>query len=172
MKTAERSRLTSAAQQARNDKRARARLEWLLAENFIGRDLYFTLTYRDAALPSRREGAAALVNCFLLDLRKHQTARGRGLKYVCTTEGTPGSARLHHHLVVNAAGRDIETIRSMWPFGDVVDVGQVSETGYAALAVHITKESMKSRPLGVKMWSSSRNLKQPAGHSRKAGSGA
>lgn len=172
MQNAERSRITSAAQQARNDKRARVRLERLLAENFTGRDLFFTLTYRDAALPSRREGAAALVSCFMLDLRKHQTAQGRDLKYVCTTEGTPGAARLHHHLVVNATGRDIETIRSMWPFGDVVDVGQVGETGYAALAVHITKESAESRPIGAKMWSSSRNLKQPVGHSRKAGSGA
>lgn len=170
MKNDEKPRKTSAAQQARNDKRARAHLERLLAENFTGQDLFFTLTYRDAALPSRREGAAALVSCFLLDLRKHQTAQGRDLKYVCTTEGTPGAAQRHHHLVVNAAGRDIETICGMWPFGDVVDVGQVGETNYAALAAHITKESTEGRPNGAKMWSSSRNLRQPAGDSRKAGS--
>lgn len=165
-------RITSAAQQAKNDKRARARLELLLAENFTGRDLFFTLTYRDAALPSRREGAAALVSCFLLELRKHQGARGQALKYVCTTEGQPEAARLHHHLVINAVGRDIETIRSLWPFGDVIDAGRVSETDYAALAVHITRESTEGRPIGAKMWSGSRNLKQPAGRSRKAISGA
>lgn len=164
-------RITSAAQQAKNDKRARARLELLLAENFTGRDLFFTLTYRDSALPSRREGAAALVSCFLLELRKHHTARGLALKYVCTTEGQPGAARLHHHLVINAVGRDIETIRSLWPFGDVLDVGQVTETDCAALAVHITRENTEGRPIGAKMWSGSRNLKRPAGHSSKAGSG-
>lgn len=165
-------RITSAAQQAKNDKRALARLELLLAENYTGRNLFFTLTYRDAALPSRREGAAALVSRFLLELRKHHTARGLALKYVCTTEGQPGAARLHHHLVINTAGQDIETIRGMWPFGDVLDAEQVNETDYAALAVHITRENTEGRPIGARMWSGSRNLKQPAGRSRKAISGA
>lgn len=158
---AEKSRMTSAAQKAMNDKSARARLEMLLAENFTGRDLFVTLTYRDSALPSRRAGAVTLVRRFLRDLRKHRTARGQELKYVYTTEEKHGEARLHHHLVINATGQDIETIRSLWPYGDVVDVEQIDENDYAALAVYITKESVEGRPVGAQMWTRSRNLRQP-----------
>jgi len=158
---AEKSRMTSAAQKAMNDKSARARLEMLLAENFTGRDLFVTLTYRDSALPSRRAGAVTLVRRFLRDLRKHRTARGQELRYVYTTEEKHGAARLHHHLVINATGQDIETIRSLWLYGDVVDVEQIDENDYAALAVYITKESVEGRPVGAQMWTRSRNLRQP-----------
>ena len=40
---AEKSKMTSAAQKAMNDKTARGRLEMLLAANFTGRDLFVTL---------------------------------------------------------------------------------------------------------------------------------
>lgn len=158
---AEKSRMTSAAQKAMNDKSARARLEMLLAENFTGRDLFVTLTYRDSSLPSRRDGAVTLVRRFLRDLRNHRTARGQELKYVYTTEEKHGAARLHHHLVINATGQDIETIRSLWPYGDVIDAEQIDENDYAALAVYITKESVEGRPVGAQMWTRSRNLRQP-----------
>lgn len=159
---AEKSRVTSAAQKAGNDKRARARLGILLAENFTGRDLLLTLTYRAAVLPSRRTGAVVLVRYFLLDLRRHRAERGQELKYIYTTEGTPGKDQLHHHLVVNATDQDdVETICGLWPFGDVVGAEQINENDYAALAVYITKESIEGRPVGAQMWSRSRNLRQP-----------
>ena len=58
---AEKSRMTSAAQKAMNDKAARGRLEMLLAANFTGRDLFVTLTYRDEDLSTKpgRSGEAA-----------------------------------------------------------------------------------------------------------------
>lgn len=158
---AEKSQATSAAQKAGNDKRARARLEMLLAENFTGRDLFLTLTYRDAALPSRRKGAIILMSYFLLDLRRHRAAQGQELKYVCTTDGTSGEARLHHHLVINATGQDVETIRGLWPFGDVVNAKEINKIDYASLAAYITKESPEGRPAGAHMWNRSRNLKRP-----------
>ena len=53
----EKSRMTTAAQKAMNNKAARARLEMLMAANYSGWDLFVTLTYRDEDLPSSRAEA-------------------------------------------------------------------------------------------------------------------
>lgn len=73
---AEKSKMTSAAQKAMNDKTARGRLEMLLAANFTGRDLFVTLTYRDADLPGSRAAAVKLL---------------RGLSRPCGSTGKPGA---------------------------------------------------------------------------------
>lgn len=158
---AEKSRLTTAAQKAMNDKTARSKLEMLLAANFTRRDLFITLTYRDSALPAKRAAAVELVRQFITNLRKYRVARGQALRYVYTTEEKHGEARLHHHLVINGTGRDIEVIRSLWPYGDIVDIEQIDESDYAALAMYLTKESVEGRPVGAQMWTRSRNLKKP-----------
>lgn len=158
---AEKSRMTTAAQKAMNDKTARARLEMLLAANFVGRDLFVTLTYRDADLPAKRAEAVKNVRKFLKQLREHRKARGQVLKYVYTTEEKHGAARLHHHLVINATERDIEAIRSLWPYGDIIDLVYVRDRDYDTLARYMTKESVEGRPVGTQMWTRSRNLEQP-----------
>ena len=56
------------------------------------------------------------------------------------TEEKHGKARLHHHVVINATGRDIEVIRSLWPHGDLVEAEQVDENDFASLASYITKD--------------------------------
>lgn len=118
---AEKSRMTTAAQKAMNDKAARGRLEMLMAANFTGRDLFITTTYRDDDLPPNRAEAVKRIRGFIKALREHRKARGQELKYIYTTEEKHGEARLHHHLVINSTGADIEVIRSLWPYGDVVD---------------------------------------------------
>ena len=158
---AEKSRMTSAAQKAMNDKTARGRLEMLLAANFVGRDLFVTLTYRKADLPEKRAGAVKNVRKFLRNLRDHRKARGQELKYIYTTEGKHGEHRLHHHLIINATERDIDTIRSLWPYGDIIDLEYVKDRDYETLALYLTKESMEGRPVGAQMWTSSRNLVKP-----------
>lgn len=158
---AEKSRMTAAAQKIMNDKTARGRLEMLLAANFTGRDLFVTLTYRDTDLPAKRAGAVKCVRKFIKNLRKHRALRGQVLRYIYTTEGKHGEARLHHHLVLNATGQDVELIRSLWPYGDVIDVQRIDENDFVALAVYITKESVEGRPVGAQMWTRSRNLKKP-----------
>lgn len=158
---AEKSRMTSAAQKAMNDKTARGRLEMLLAANFTGRDLFITLTYRDNDLPPNRTAAVKNVRGFLRAFREHRKARGQELKYIYTTEEKHGEARLHHHLVVSSTGDDIEIIRSLWPFGDVVDLEYVGKFGYETLAEYVTKESVTGRPVGAQMWTASRNMKKP-----------
>ena len=158
---AEKSRMTTAAQKAMNDKTARGRLEMLLAANFVGKDLFVTLTYRDADLPAKRAGAVKNVRKFLRQLREHRKARGQELKYVYTTEEKHGEARLHHHLVINATERDIETIRSLWPYGDIIDLEYVRDRDYETLALYLTKESVEGRPVGAQMWTRSKNLGEP-----------
>jgi len=127
---AEKSKMTSAAQKAMNDKTARGRLEMLLAANFTGRDLFVTLTYRDADLPDSRAAAVKRLRAFIKALRQHRKARGQDLKYIYTTEEKHGEARLHHHLVISATGADIEVIRSLWPYADVIDMEYIGQRDY------------------------------------------
>ena len=83
---AEKSRMTTAAQKAMNDKAARGRLEMLMAANFTGRDLFITTTYRDDDLPPNRAEAVKRIRGFIKALREHRKARGQELKYIYTTE--------------------------------------------------------------------------------------
>lgn len=158
---AEKSKMTSAAQKAMNDKTARGRLEMLLAANFTGRDLFVTLTYRDADLPPNRAAAVKLLRGFIKHLRDHRRARGQELKYIYTTEEKHGAARLHHHLVINGTGADVDLIRGLWPYGDVMDMKYVGERDFETLALYMTKESAEGRPVGAQMWTASRNMKKP-----------
>lgn len=158
---AEKSRMTSAAQKAMNNKTARGRLEMLLAANFTGRDLFITLTYRDADLPPNRAAAVKLLRDFTKTLREHRRARGQAFKYIYTTEEKHGEARLHHHLVISSTGADMEIIRSLWPYGDVVDMEYIGQRDFETWALYMTKESVEGRPVGAQMWTASRNLSKP-----------
>lgn len=158
---AEKSKMTSAAQKAMNDKTARGRLEMLTAANFTSRDLFVTLTYRDADLPPNRPAAVKLLRKFIKTLRTHRTARGQELKYIYTTEEKHGEARLHHHIIMNGTGADIDVIRSLWPYGDIVDIEYIGQRDYETWALYMTKESVQGRPVGAQMWTGSRNLQKP-----------
>lgn len=115
---AEKSRMTTAAQKAMNNKTARARLEMLMAANYSGRDLFVTLTYRDEDLPRNRAAAVERLRKFIKALRAQRRKHGQTLKYLYTTEEKHGEARLHHHLVINGTGKDLErTWRRYKAFG-------------------------------------------------------
>lgn len=158
---AEKSKATTAAQKAMNDKAARGRLEMMLAANFVGYDLFVTLTYRDGDLPPNRAAAVKVLRRFIKALREHRKVRGQELKYIYTTEEKHGEARLHHHLVINGTGADMELIRSLWPYGDVIDMEYIGQRDYETWALYLTKESVTGRPVGAQMWTASRNLKKP-----------
>lgn len=159
---AEKSRMTTAAQQAANDKTARGKLEMELAANFTPGDLFVLLTYRDADLPRRRAGAVSCFRRFIKLLRRHRAARGQELRYIYVTEGRHGSGRLHHHFVVNSVGLDdLEVIRSLWAYGDIVEAEGIDGEDYEPLALYMTKESAEGRPVGARMWSGSKNLRKP-----------
>jgi len=158
---AQKSRATTEAQQLANDKTARAKLELLFYSNFTDRDLFVTLTYRDKDLPHKWKAAQECIRKFLRRLREHRKKRGQPLKYIYVTEGRHGDHRLHHHLIINATGQDMEAIRSLWAYGDIVDVELIRDRGMETLAAYMTKESMEGRPVGARMWASSKNLKKP-----------
>lgn len=158
---AEKSRATSAAHKAMNDKAARSRLEMLIAANFSGRDLFLTLTYRDNDLPANRAAAVKNVRSFLAKLRTVRRRRGRVFRYIYTTEEKHGEARLHHHLIITGTGNDMEEIRSLWPHGDMIEFEYVGARGGDVLSEYMTKESVQGKPVGAQMWTCSKGLIKP-----------
>lgn len=157
---AAKSKATTAAQKAMNDKSALVRLELLLAANYSESDIFLTLTYRDETLPQRRNDAIKNARWYLRQLREQRKVRGQTLKYIYTTEDKHGGGRLHHHIVLNATGKDMETLRSLWVHGEI-EVEYIGKYDYAQLARYLTKESREGRPVGAQMWTASRNLEKP-----------
>lgn len=146
-----------------NQKAAYQKLKLQIAANFTYRDLHVTLTYDDEHLPPDRASAVRNVKKFLVQLRTHRKARGQTLDYVYVTENRHDEGRLHHHLIINGTGADIEIIRSLWPFGSDVNLETLDVYGYTALAQYLTKEPREfGKPKsGTRMWSSSTGLKKP-----------
>ena len=158
---AEKSRMTSAARKAVNNRTARARLEMLMAANYSGKDLFVTLTYRDECLPGTQAEAVERFRKFIKLFRAQRKKAGLELRYLYTTEEKHGEARLHHHLVINSTGADIEALRSLWTYGDIVDVEYIGARDYEGLSMYMTKESAAGRPVGAQMWTASRNMVKP-----------
>lgn len=158
---AAKAKASTQARRALNMKAAYRRLEMLLAANFTQYDLHLTLTYRDSDLPATRKEAVARLRKFLAQMRKLRQARGVMFKYIYVTEGKHGAKRLHHHVVINTTGCDIDDIRSLWPYGDQVDIELIADREYTDLARYITKEADDGKPVGAQMWTGSRNLEKP-----------
>ncbi len=163
----ERKNASTAARQLINDKRAKKKLELLLAANFDQRDSFVTLTYDDDHLTSRRSEAIRCVQRFIRRLRDSLRRQGRELRYIYTTEEKHGDGRLHHHLVMNLTARDGDLVRSLWAYGKVFEIKRLERdslgmVNYAAIAEYMAKESVEGRPVGARMWTCSRNLHRPA----------
>lgn len=164
---AAKSRMTTAARRAMNVHTAQNKLEMLLAANFSEEDLFCTLTYRDDCLPRKLVEAKKRIRAFVKTFRLQRRRKGMELKYVYVTEGRHGDKRYHHHLVISAAGPDdLELIRSLWQYGDVVDVERIAGYEFIEVAKYITKEAAEDRPNGAQMWTRSRNLELPKIESR------
>lgn len=157
---AEKSRMTTAAQKAVNDNCARRKLSRLISTNFTWKDLFATLTYRDGSLPVDRKEARKLLAAFLRKLRDARRRRGAELKYIYVTEDKHGDGRIHHHVILNATGEDMEELRSLWTYGDIVDVEYIGKHDFDGWAVYMSKEA-GDRPNGARMWTPSKNLKKP-----------
>lgn len=157
---AEKSRMTTAAQKAVNDNCARRKLSRMISTNFTWRDLFATLTYRDGNLPANRKEAKKLLRAFLRKLREIRRRRGAELKYIYVTEDGHGDGRIHHHVIINGTGEDVEELRSLWSHGDIVDVEYIGKHDFDGWAVYMSKEA-GDRPNGAQMWTGSRNLKKP-----------
>ena len=141
------------------------KLRLIIESTFVNqRDLYLTLTYRDADLPKTREEADRRLSNFLRALRKCRRARGEDLVYLRITEGYHSGGRLHHHVVVNGTGADYEEIRRLWDGnGDNVKIKPFRKDDTVELAKYLTKEPRLQgrRHVGDRTWRVSRNAKRP-----------
>lgn len=153
--------LSSEAQRRMNLKYAYQSLELLIAANFGVRDLYATLTYDDAHLPSNRAEARKIIQAFWKRLRKARRDRGQELRYLYVTEHKHGDGRWHHHVLINATGEDYDLIRRLWGQGGV-DFKQFRidrDKNFETLARYFCKEQRDK--VGQRLWSGSRNLCKP-----------
>ena len=156
---AEKLRASSAARQAINLRTSCQRLECLLYANFGRDDWLVTLTYDNDHLPAERNEAINQVKKFIRSLRAHRRLRGQSLRYVYVTEDKHGDGRVHHHMVVNGTGEDIEAIRSLWTNGMAL-MQNLRPREFPALARYLTKEPREYGrvDIGARNWSASKGL--------------
>lgn len=138
---------------------------WLILESTFDpqRDLFVTLTYRDADLPKRKEDADKKLSYFLRELRELRTSAGQETVYVRATEGWHSGGRFHHHLLINGTGGDFALIRQLWRWGDEVEILPYYCKDHWTHAEYFTKEAKEKgrRRVGERMWRASRNVKRP-----------
>ena len=123
---AQKQKASTAAREKLNARTSFQKLERTLAANFDDGDLYVTLTYDDKHLPDSRDKAVRRMRSFLAKLRQARKDRGKSLDYIYVTEGAHPGGRLHHHLVLNSTGADLEEIRRLWIYGDNVELRRLT----------------------------------------------
>lgn len=159
-----RSQISTPARESLNARTSWQKLMLLLAANFKSTDLVVTLTYRDADLPIRREEADKRLTAFIRTLRAHRTAAGQPLKYIRVTEGYHSGGRLHHHLIINATGKDYDMIRNLWKKnGDDIKFEPFGIDGAERWGKYLTKEPREQgrRHVGDRSWRASIHMNKP-----------
>ena len=145
-----------------NANTAQRKLEMLMATNFDEGDLVLTVTYRDADLPDSADVTRKHLGKVFAQMRAYRKARGLpDLKYIYVLEGRHGDHRPHAHIIINAAGGDLELMRSLWLWGDDIQLNYVRERGYDGWAGYLTKERREASLNGKKQFVGSRNLARP-----------
>lgn len=163
---AQKQKASTAARERLNARTSFQKLERTLAANFDDGDLYITLTYDDKHLPESRDKAVRRIRSFLSKLRGARKARGQPLRYIYVTEGCGPGGRLHHHVVLNSTGDDLEEIRRLWIYGDNVELRRLRfdrDYTYEDLASYLTKEPREwGHPqVGERTWTPSLGLARP-----------
>lgn len=148
-----------------NANTAQRKLEQLMACNFDDNDLILTVTYRDADLPESADVTRRHLGKVFAQMRAFRKARGLPeLKYIYVLEGRHGDHRPHAHIIINAVGSDLELMRSLWLWGDDIQLNYVRERGYDGWAGYLTKERREASLNGKKQFVPSRNLDRPVTH--------
>ena len=148
--------------QRTNANTAQRKLEMLMATNFDEGDLVLTVTYRDADLPDSADVTRKHLGKVFSQMRAYRKARCLpDLKYIYVLEGRHGDHRPHAHIIINAAGGDLELMRSLWIWGDDIQLNYIRERGYDGWAGYLTKERREASLNGKKQFVGSRNLARP-----------
>lgn len=158
---AQKQKASTAARERLNARTSYAKLERCLADNFDNGDLLVTLTYDDKRFPASKKTAVGRLKTFFGSLKQTRESRGHILRYIYVTEGCYPGGRLHHHLVMNSTGDDFETLRRLWPWGNL-EITRLTfdrEHTYEDLASYLTKEPREwGHPrVGEHMWICSMN---------------
>lgn len=163
--TAQRKRIREVTEeqiQRTNANTAQRKLEMLMATNFDDTDLVLTVTYRDADLPDSADVTRKHLGKVFSQMRAYRKARCLpDLKYIYVLEGRHGDHRPHAHIIINAAGGDLELMRSLWIWGDDIQLNYIRERGYDGWAGYLTKERREASLNGKKQFVGSRNLARP-----------
>ena len=65
-------------------------------------------------------------------------------------------------MILNGTGNDMETIRSLWTYGEQVNIEMLDDTQYRALAEYLAKEPREAGSAnGKRMWTPSKGLTRP-----------
>jgi len=154
-------RESKTAQKNLNAKNAQKNLIRLINENFTDEDIWGTFTYETKRLPATIEAAQKEMTKFIRRLKHYAARHGYPpLKYVYVTEFSDdpekGKKRVHHHIVINFADRDVA--EKLWQNGARTQTRrlQADESGYEGLTRYITKD-----PKGAKRYVTSKNLRKP-----------
>lgn len=163
--TAQRKRIREVTEeqiQRTNANTAQRKLEMLMATNFDEGDLVLTVTYRDADLPDSADVTRKHLGKVFSQMRAYRKARDLPeLKYIYILEGRHGDHRPHAHIIINATGGDLELMRSLWIWGDDIQLNYIRERGYDGWAGYLTKERREASLNGKKQFVGSRNLARP-----------
>lgn len=178
---AEKAKCSSAARQKLNFKAMWKQLQLLLCANFKRHDLWITLGFDDSHLPPNRKACKKIMARFMDRLRARRRADGEELRYVYAIHELQddGSRRYHFHMVINAtSGRaDYELIRSLWEWGDNIEISQLSDSehygrdDFMEIAQYMVRErnpdaDSKVIAVGDKGYVGSRNLAKPVRESQ------
>lgn len=159
---AQKQKASTLAREKLNFRTSVQKLERTLADNFDNGDLFLTTTYDDKHLPENRDRAMRRLRGVLSKLRANRKARGQPLRYIYVTEGCYPGGRIHHHLVINSTGEDLEELRRLWSFGDIELRRLVFDKDhtYEDLASYLTKEPREwGHPrVGERTWTPSLGL--------------
>ncbi len=171
---AEKSRVSTAAQKVMNARTAQEKLETKLAANFSEEDYFITFTFSPGREPKTFTAAKEIRKKLIRQLRDKRKKSGSSLTWICSIEhlhidksGNETEGRYHFHAVINAAAaEDRETIKSLWPFGNVhitrLFENEYSLNEYIDIAAYITKErpidGPDKTPVGKQVYTCSRNL--------------
>lgn len=148
--------------QRTNANTAQRKLEQLIACNFADNDLVLTATYRDEDLPESADVTRKHLGKVFSQMRAYRKARGLpDLKYIYVLEGRHGDHRPHAHIIINAIGGDLELFKSLWLWGDDVQLNYIRERGCDGWAGYLTKERREASLNGKKQFVGSRNLARP-----------
>ena len=109
---------------------------------------------------------------FIPKLKAARKARGQPLRYIYVTEGCNPGGRLHHHMVINSTGEDMEELRRLWIYGNNIEIRRLTfdqNYTYEDLASYLTKEPREwGHPrVGERTWTPSLGLFRPEPHSEE-----